>query len=99
MVQNYEKNPSVELKDVEQKAIVYISSSNNSVFKIPGKVKGVVLDNCASCTLLVDDVLSTVDVVNCEKATVYCQGAVRTLQVGGGMLLGRGRLLRLCSCS
>ena len=80
MVENYSSG-LVELNEVNMGQILYITNSNNTAFRVGGKIKSVCLDNCSKVNLEVQDVLSSVEIVNSEKVNVHCVGKVNTIQV------------------
>jgi len=71
----------VDISEGSMKLMVYISNSNNTTFKLSNKVLGVCLDHCAKCTLVTQDVLANVEIVNSQRITVQITGAVNSVQV------------------
>lgn len=83
-IENYEKAPSmVSLGENEanMRQVVYISSSNNSTFKVDGKVKNITVDSCNKIVLIVNDVLSGIELVNCQRCTLQILGTAQSIQI------------------
>lgn len=81
IVENWANGGVVDLDDVGIHQIAYICNSNKTTFKVHAKIKSVCIDNCSGVHLEVQDVLSSVEIVNSEKVTVHCVGKVNTIQV------------------
>merc|ERR1712154_681468 len=55
------------------KSNVFISMCDGCTVQIPGKVKAVTIDNCVKVRVFVQDVVSTVEMVNCKSTKVIVQ--------------------------
>ncbi|ETN98016.1 adenylyl cyclase-associated protein, partial [Reticulomyxa filosa] len=58
------------------KSNVYISLCDDATFTVPGKVKSVSIDSCVKCNIIVNEVISTVEMVNCKSVTLWLQDKV-----------------------
>jgi len=67
--------------EANQKQAVYICNSENSVFTLGGKAKTVTIDNCKKCSVVVDDLISAVELVNSQRIQVQTQGKVPSIAV------------------
>merc|ERR1712083_504333 len=74
MVENYEKEGGLQVLDqANLKSNVFITMCDEMTVQIPGKVKAVTIDSCVKVRVFVQDVVSTVEVVNCKSVTVIVQ--------------------------
>merc|ERR1719411_993277 len=74
MVENYEAEDGLIVIDkANLKSNVFISMCDGCTVQIPGKVKAVTIDNCVKVRVFVQDVVSTVEVVNCKSVKVIVQ--------------------------
>merc|ERR1719334_1265435 len=74
MVENYEAEAGLILLDkANLKSNVFISMCEEMTVQVPGKVKAVTIDSCVKGRVFVQDVVSTVEVVNCKSVMVVVQ--------------------------
>lgn len=52
------------------KQCVYVFRCENSVVQIKGKVNSVTLDNCKKTSVVFDNMLSQIEVINCQSVEV-----------------------------
>ncbi|KAJ3223586.1 F-actin-capping protein subunit alpha [Clydaea vesicula] len=80
-MENHNNNPSVIVDKTEIRHVVYIYNCQNSTVQITGKVNAVTLDNCKKVGLVLENVVSTVDVVNCKSCKVQITGKAPTANI------------------
>ena len=84
-VENFQEEPLIDLAarecQVTMKQLVYVGNCADSTIKIMNKCKGVTLDSCVKVCLVVNSVISSVELVNCEKVTIQFIGEVPTLSI------------------
>merc|ERR1712129_45268 len=74
MVENYEEEDGlIVVEKANLKSNVFISMCDGCTIQIPGKVKAVTIDNCVKVRVFVQDVVSTVELVNCKSVKVIVQ--------------------------
>jgi len=74
MVENYEAEAGlITLDQANLKSNVFISMCDEMTVQIPGKVKAVTIDSCVKVRVFVQDVVSTVEMVNCKSVMVVVQ--------------------------
>jgi adenylyl cyclase-associated protein len=72
VVENYVNHPGVlKLENCDMKQIVYVSKCTNSTIYVDCKVKSITLDGCKRVNLIVNSVISSVELVNCERCKVH----------------------------
>jgi adenylyl cyclase-associated protein len=81
VVENYVGNPSVVIEKTELRHVVYIYNCTNSTISINGKVNAVTLDNCKKVGLLVENAVSSIDIINCKSSQVQITGKVPTVKI------------------
>ena len=60
---------------------VTIYSCVNAVIQIKGKINAVLLDNCDKTSIVCSDVVSSIDIVNCNSVEIQATGKVPTIAV------------------
>ncbi|RMD42485.1 hypothetical protein DV735_g2660, partial [Chaetothyriales sp. CBS 134920] len=90
IVENFENtgNDVIEIQAELQQSIL-ISNSNKALVKVVGKANAISIDNCSGLSILVDSLVSSLDVIKCSKFAVQINGKVPTLlldQVDGAQL-------------
>jgi adenylyl cyclase-associated protein len=72
VVENYNNHPEVlKLSDCTMKQIVYVSKCINTTIYVDCKVKCITLDGCKKVNLIVNSVISSVELVNCERTKIH----------------------------
>ena len=72
VVENYVNHQGVlKLENCDMKQIVYISKCVNSTIYVDCKVKSITLDGCKRVNLIVNSVISSVELVNCERCKIH----------------------------
>lgn len=72
VVENYVNHTEVlKLTECNMKQIVYISKCINTTVYVDCKVKSITLDGCKRVNLIVNSVISSVELVNCERTKVH----------------------------
>ncbi|KAI8438642.1 hypothetical protein MSG28_011068 [Choristoneura fumiferana] len=64
----YQKgNPNLVVENAEMNNVVYMFRCRDSSLTVRGKVNGVVLDSCTKCAVVFDNLVSSVEFVNCQS--------------------------------
>jgi len=63
------------------KSNVFLSLNDDTTFQITTKVKAVCIDACINCRVFIKEVVSTVEIVNCQNVTLICQDKVPSIAV------------------
>ncbi|MEW5318136.1 MAG: hypothetical protein WDW38_009382 [Sanguina aurantia] len=71
----------LELSDTSPKQVVYIYGCRDSVIQVKGKVNAITLDGCSGTGVVFEDVIASVEVVNCQDVQLQCTGRVPTFSV------------------
>jgi len=79
-VENYTEGVE-EIKDAGLKNEVYICNCKNAGFRIPTKVKTVTIDSCQKVQVEIEEVLTSVDMINTKGTTLYVKKTAPTINV------------------
>ncbi|KFD55265.1 hypothetical protein M514_03906 [Trichuris suis] len=71
--------PTIEIQDMKQ--VVYMYKCTNCTLQIKGKLNSITMDACKRSRIVFDDLVSTVDVINCEKVEVQTLGTLPTITI------------------
>lgn len=82
-VENHEGEGKLQLEVqiTSTKESVYIRHVDNAFVIIKGKFNSVVMDDCHKTTLVFENIVSSVEVVNCKSVKIQVTGAVPTMLV------------------
>jgi adenylyl cyclase-associated protein len=90
IVENFENtgNDIIEIK-AELNHSILISRCNKCVIKVVGKANAISIDNCTGLSILIESLVSSLDVIKCPKFAVQVEGKVPTVlldQVDGAQI-------------
>ncbi|KIW22407.1 uncharacterized protein PV07_12295 [Cladophialophora immunda] len=90
IVENFEntQNEVIEIS-AELNHSILISKCNKCVLKVNGKANAISIDNCTSLSILVDSLVSSLDVIKAPKVQIQVDGVVPTIlldQVDGAQI-------------
>lgn len=78
----YQKNAqSLVIENPEAKHSVYVYKCTASTLVIKGKVNQITLDSCKKTAVVCDNVISGVDVVNCQSCQIQVNGVAPTVSI------------------
>ncbi|CAH2102399.1 unnamed protein product [Euphydryas editha] len=64
----YQKgNSNLVVENAEMNNVVYMFRCRDSALTVRGKINGVVLDSCTKCAVVFDNLVSSVEFVNCQS--------------------------------
>ena len=74
VVEYQEGKKDLVISDTNRNQTVYVFKCNNTVLQIKGKINSVTLDSCSKSAIVVEDLVSTCEFVNCKsvQAQVSC---------------------------
>ena len=73
-------NHKIEI-DTELKHKVYIYKCEKSTIQVHGKCTSITVDNCKRINVVFDNVLSQLEVINCQSVKSQVMGTIQTVQV------------------
>lgn len=80
-IEFHNKRNDLVIDQTEIKHTVYIYKCKECTVTVKGKVNSILLDNCSRVALLFDDVLSTVEFINCQSVQMQTLGTVPTVTI------------------
>lgn len=80
-VENYENDNNIVIDQTGINQTVYIFGLKASTVQIKGKVNAITLDSCTKTGILLDSVVSSVDLVNCKSCQVQVTGTAPTCAI------------------
>ncbi|KAF6779510.1 hypothetical protein AHF37_00956 [Paragonimus kellicotti] len=79
-VENFQ-NQHLHVTETEPKQTVYIYKCVGCTVEIKGKINSIMIDNCKKTGVVFDDLISSLDVVNCQSVQTQCLGKLQTVNV------------------
>ena len=98
IVENFDNTGSQDIVEInaELNQSILISRCTKTVIKVTGKANAISIDNCTSLSILVESLVSSLDVIKSPKFAVQVDGIVPTIlldQIDGAQVyLGSGSL-------
>ncbi|BFZ11262.1 hypothetical protein BsWGS_14301 [Bradybaena similaris] len=81
VVEYHKDNKNIVLDNVEIKQTVYIYKCEGCVIKIVGKVNSIVVDSSKKTGIVFDDLVSSLEFVNCQSMQAQVTGKIPTLSI------------------
>jgi len=81
VIENFENEPNITIDEVEKHQLVLIINCKNCTLRLPKKVKNVSVDGCLKVNVIVDDVISSVEMVNSDRCQVQTTGKVNSFAI------------------
>lgn len=80
-IENQEGNKNIEVVDTNIKQTVYAFKCNNCVIKVKNKLNSITLDSCKKTAIVFDDVVSSLEFINCQSVQGQVMGKVPTISI------------------
>merc|ERR1712063_105 len=75
-------NNSLVIEETEPKHTVYLYKNDNCVVNVKGnKVNSICIDSCNRCGIVFNNAIAVVEVVNCNRVEIQCQGKVPSFAI------------------
>jgi adenylyl cyclase-associated protein len=96
LVENFDAPGEIIEIPAQQNQSILISRCNKTIIKVTNKANAIAIDNCVGLSLIVDSLVSSLDVIKCPKFAVQIDGTVPTLLMdqvdGAAVYLGQQSL-------
>ncbi|KAJ5418951.1 uncharacterized protein N7487_002501 [Penicillium crustosum] len=96
LVENFDAPGDIIEIPAQQNQSILISRCNKTIIKVSNKANAIAIDNCVGLSLIVDSLVSSLDVIKCPKFAVQIDGTVPTLLLdqvdGAAVYLGQQSL-------
>ncbi|CAH0690650.1 unnamed protein product [Chilo suppressalis] len=78
----YQKgNSNLVVENADMNNVVYMFRCRDSALTVRGKINGVVLDSCTKCAVVFDNLVSSMEFVNCQSVQMQVLGKVPTISI------------------
>ncbi|KAI6205327.1 Adenylyl cyclase-associated protein [Aphelenchoides besseyi] len=81
IVEYHKGNREIVIQVADMKQSVYVFRCENSIIQVKGKVNSITLDGCKKTGIVVDNLLSQVEVINSQSMKVETKGAMPTISI------------------
>ncbi|KAG5682955.1 hypothetical protein PVAND_012272 [Polypedilum vanderplanki] len=81
LIEYHKNNPNLLVENAEMNNVVYMFKSENSTLTVKGKINSIVIDSCKKCCVVFDNLVSSVEFVNCQSVQMQVLGKVPTISI------------------
>ncbi|KAJ6180895.1 hypothetical protein N7519_011356 [Penicillium mononematosum] len=96
LIENFDAPGEIIEIPAQQNQSILISRCNKTIIKVTNKANAIAIDNCVGLSLIVDSLVSSLDIIKCPKFAVQIDGTVPTLLMdqvdGAAVYLGQQSL-------
>ena len=79
LIENFDAPGEIIEVSAQQNQSILISRCNKTIIKVSNKANAIAIDNCVGLSLIVDSLVSSLDIIKCPKFAVQIDGTVPTL--------------------
>ncbi|KAJ5434129.1 hypothetical protein N7491_004724 [Penicillium cf. griseofulvum] len=79
LIENFDAPGEIIEIPAQQNQSILISRCNKTIIKVSNKANAIAIDNCVGLSLIVDSLVSSLDIIKCPKFAVQIDGTVPTL--------------------
>ncbi|XP_046560993.1 adenylyl cyclase-associated protein 1-like [Haliotis rubra] len=79
VVEYHNNNKDIVIDNTQSKQVVYIYKCVGSTISVKGKVNSILLDGCKKSAVVFDDVVSSIEFINCQSVQGQVTGKVNTV--------------------
>jgi adenylyl cyclase-associated protein len=79
LIENFDAPGEIIEIPAQQNQSILISRCNKTIIKVTNKANAIAIDNCVGLSLIVDSLVSSLDIIKCPKFAVQIDGTVPTL--------------------
>ncbi|KAJ5852495.1 uncharacterized protein N7529_011880 [Penicillium soppii] len=95
-IENFDAPGDIIEIPAQQNQSILITRCNKTIIKVSNKANAIAIDNCVGLSLIVDSLVSSLDIIKCPKFAVQIDGVVPTLLMdqvdGAAVYLGQQSL-------
>ncbi|GAB6028170.1 hypothetical protein CHUAL_002376 [Chamberlinius hualienensis] len=81
VVEHHKGNKNIVIDDTSMNQSVYVYACEDCVIQVKGKLNSIVLDACKKSSLVFDNIVSSVEFVNCQRIQAQGMGVVPTVMI------------------
>ncbi|KRY87242.1 Adenylyl cyclase-associated protein 2 [Trichinella pseudospiralis] len=78
-IENHVNNKDIKIEITDMKQVMYIYRCENCVIVVKGKLNSIALDSCKKTSLVFDNIVSSLEIINCQKMQIQTMGTMPTL--------------------
>lgn len=67
IIEHQKNNSNLLVENAEMNNVVYMFKSENSTLTVKGKINSIVIDSCKKCSVVFENLVSSVEFVNCQS--------------------------------
>lgn len=79
LIENFETSDEIIEVSAQQNQSILITRCNKSIVKVSGKANAIAIDNCTGLSIIVDSLVSSLDVIKSPKFALQIDGIVPTV--------------------
>ncbi|KRY39364.1 Adenylyl cyclase-associated protein 2, partial [Trichinella spiralis] len=79
LIENHVDNKDIKIEITDMKQVMYIYRCENCVIVVKGKLNSIALDSCKKTSLVFDNIVSSLEIINCQKMQIQTMGTMPTL--------------------
>ncbi|KAK4861909.1 hypothetical protein LT330_003047 [Penicillium expansum] len=79
LIENFDAPGEIIEIPAQQNQSILITRCNKTIIKVSNKANAIAIDNCVGLSLIVDSLVSSLDIIKCPKFAVQIDGTVPTL--------------------
>ncbi|KAF3937310.1 hypothetical protein ABW19_dt0202195 [Dactylella cylindrospora] len=96
IIENYENDESLALNDVEINHSIFLYRCKNTTIQVKGKFNAISMNECEKTNVVLETLVSSIDVIKSKKFAFQILGSVPTISVdqcdGGTLYVGKDSL-------
>merc|ERR1712146_123639 len=78
----FQDDANLAIEYTEPKQTVYLYKNDNTVLNVKGqKINSICIDNCNKSGIVFNNAIAVVEVVNCNRVEIQCQGKVPSFAI------------------
>ncbi|VDP14189.1 unnamed protein product [Soboliphyme baturini] len=81
IIENQVKNQSIVVEISDMKQVVYIYNCVDCLIQLKGKANSITVDSCKRTNVVFDNLVSSIEVINCQKVQVQTLGTMPTVAI------------------
>jgi len=80
-IENQVANKTMEFASEMLQQTIYMYNCKNSILKVTGKINSIVIDKCVGCGIVLENVVSSIETINCRDIDVQITGVAASCVV------------------
>jgi len=81
IIEYHSNNHNLIVGEATMNQAVYIFACTDCTVQVKGKVNSITMDACKKCSLVFDDIVASVEFINCQRIQAQAMGKVATVSI------------------